>query len=253
MKINFNQISLKSFNYPEDFSPEFDTNKALNEWYHTYIEIHSNGYGLTWLNLITIGILLSGIFVLITKNPVVAVLYLIALFLQISGYLFLIGLPFIGLSYILVYIGAVSILFLFILMLINVRISELQSNSSNGLILAFLAGILLYSSIVSTLPINSNLVVYVKTKILNIINNKFIELYDVNLLINDTWDGNLVSITAVSSIGNLLYTSHNMWLIITSTILLLAMVGAIVMTTGAIYNFINYKYTINNLYSKTYK
>jgi hypothetical protein len=51
----------------------------------------------------------------------------------------------------------------------------------------------------------------------------------------------------------LLYTSHNMWLIITSTILLLAMVGAIVMTTGAIYNFINYKYTINNLYSKTYK
>ena len=63
----------------------------------------------------------------------------------------------------------------------------------------------------------------------------------------------MVSVTAVSSIGGLIYTSHSIWLIITSTILLLAMVGAIVMTTGAIYNFINYKYTIDNRYSKIYK
>jgi NADH-ubiquinone oxidoreductase chain 6 len=48
------------------------------------------------------------------------------------------GLNFIGLSYLLVYVGAVSILFLFILMLINVRISELLSNTSNSIPLAII-------------------------------------------------------------------------------------------------------------------
>jgi len=48
----------------------------------------------------------------------------------------MLGLSFIGLSYLIIYIGAVSILFLFILMLINVRISELQNNTSNSLPLA---------------------------------------------------------------------------------------------------------------------
>ena len=76
--------------------------------------------------------------------------------MQISGYLLLIGMSFIGLSYLLVYIGAVSILFLFILMLINVRVSELHSDSSNSLFLAFLGGIAFYSSIVLILPLRIN-------------------------------------------------------------------------------------------------
>jgi NADH-ubiquinone oxidoreductase chain 6 len=53
----------------------------------------------------------------------------------------MLGINFIGLSYLLVYVGAVSILFIFILMLINIRISELVDNSSNSLPLAILIGI----------------------------------------------------------------------------------------------------------------
>ena len=49
-----------------------------------------------------------------------------------------------GLSYILVYVGAVSILFLFILMLINIRISELLSETNNDIPLAFLIVLLFY-------------------------------------------------------------------------------------------------------------
>jgi len=71
---------------------------------------------------------------------IVSVLFLIGLFLCISGYLILTGLNFIGLAYLLVYIGAVSILFLFILMLINVRISELLIDSINSIPLAILVG-----------------------------------------------------------------------------------------------------------------
>ena len=45
-----------------------------------------------------------------------------------------------------------------------------------------------------------------------------------------TWDGNLAETGHISSIGNIMYTSYSIWLILTSIILLLAMVGAIVIT-----------------------
>lgn len=48
----------------------------------------------------------------------------------------MLGINFIGLSYLLVYVGAVSILFLFILMLINIRISELATENNNSVSLA---------------------------------------------------------------------------------------------------------------------
>src|SRR5258706_2200804 len=96
-------------------------------------ETFTNGYKIESLDIISLLSILCGILVIISKNPIVSVLFLIGLFLSIAGYLMLLGLNFIGLSYLLVYVGAVSILFLFILMLINVRISELLSNTSNSI------------------------------------------------------------------------------------------------------------------------
>jgi NADH-ubiquinone oxidoreductase chain 6 len=64
----------------------------------------------------------------------------------------MLGLNFIGLSYLLVYIGAVSILFLFILMLINIRISELLSDTSNSIPLAIMLGICFNYPLYEILP-----------------------------------------------------------------------------------------------------
>src|ERR1700741_5563925 len=83
---------------------------------------------------------------------IISVLFLIALFLSISCYLMVLGLNFIGLSYLLVYVGAVSILFLFILMLINVRISELLSNTSNSIPLAIIITISFNYPVYQILP-----------------------------------------------------------------------------------------------------
>jgi NADH-ubiquinone oxidoreductase chain 6 len=99
-------------------------------------ESFTNGYRAEVLDIISLVAILCGILVIISKNPIVSVLFLIGLFLSIASYLMILGLNFIGLSYLLVYVGAVSILFLFILMLINVRISELLSNTSNSIPLA---------------------------------------------------------------------------------------------------------------------
>src|ERR1700755_2698415 len=103
-------------------------------------EISFSGYKEINLDLLYLIAILFGVLVIISKNPIVSVLFLIGLFVSISCYLILTGLNFIGLSYLLVYIGAVSILFLFILMLINVRISELLIDSVNSIPLALLVG-----------------------------------------------------------------------------------------------------------------
>ena len=80
----------------------------------------------------------------------------ILLFSNISCYLIFIGIVFIGLSYLLVYVGAVSILFLFILMLINIRVSELIGDTNNNIPLAIIAILSFFIPISSILPNSDN-------------------------------------------------------------------------------------------------
>jgi len=115
-------------------------------------ETITNGYKTEALDIISLLAILCAILVIISKNPIISVLYLIGLFGCISSYLILLGLNFIALSYLIVYIGAVSILFLFILMLINIRISEIQNNTKNSIFLGIFITIFLYNSIFPLLP-----------------------------------------------------------------------------------------------------
>src|SRR6266511_2808368 len=113
---------------------------------------YSSNFQSNILNIIFILSLLCGILVIISKNPIISILYLIGLFSNISFYLIMLGLSFICLSYLIIYIGAVSILFLFILMLINIRISELQSDTNNSIPLTIIIGISLSYSLFQLLP-----------------------------------------------------------------------------------------------------
>src|SRR5947208_10790174 len=115
-------------------------------------ETFTNGYISNILDIISIFAVFCAISVIINKNPIISVLFLIGLFGSISCYLIMLGLSFIGLSYLIVYIGAVSILFLFILMLINIRISELQSDTNNSIPLTIIIGISLSYSLFKLLP-----------------------------------------------------------------------------------------------------
>ena len=197
----------------------------------------SNGLIPEFIDIIYLVSILLGIFTIISKNPVVSVLFLIGLFVSISVLLISIGFTFIGLSYILVYVGAVSILFLFILMLINIRISELLNETNNDVPLAILTVILFYNIIAQVLPVNlaeknfsSNFTSFLNgslnEKSLN--NNNFTE--EIVYTSSKSWDSSLVDITQITSIGNVMYTNYAIWLIIASVILLLAMVGSIVIT-----------------------
>src|ERR1700709_273478 len=117
-------------------------------------ETFTNGLSYVFLNFLSLAAILCCILVIISKNPIVSVLFLIGLFLSISAYLMMLGINFIGLSYLLVYVGAVSILFLFILMLINVRICELTTDNSNSIPLAIMIGIFFNVTLYKLLPTN---------------------------------------------------------------------------------------------------
>jgi NADH-ubiquinone oxidoreductase chain 6 len=152
-----------------------------------------NGYSSILLNILYILAILSSILVIISKNPIISVIFLIALFLSISLYLILSGLIFIGLSYLIVYIGAVSILFLFILMLINIRLSELQSNPNNSIPLSIFITLISIISFFEVLPSNisksinlSNILYYVfniKNEYIEHINKKSFMLLDEQLYV----------------------------------------------------------------------
>ena len=200
-------------------------------------ETFTNGLYSDILNIISLFVIFCGIFVIISKNPVISILFLIGLFGGISCYLIILGLSFIGLTYLIVYIGAISILFLFIVMLINVRISELQSNTSNSIALAIIVGILFNYSLFEVLPyditilnnynitLNIFYIFYLNNYLRNLdLNN------DILFITSKIWDGNLGETSHITSIGNIMYTNYNVWLIIASFIILVAMVGAIVIT-----------------------
>ena len=185
-------------------------------------ETYTDGYRADILDIISLSAILCGIFVIISKNPIISVLFLIGLFLSISCYLILTGLNFIGLSYLLVYIGAVSILFLFILMLINVRISELLIDSLNSIPLAILLGSFFNYFVNNVLP-------YMMVAFNSLLYH-FSTAAKLASVTSVSWDGYLAETSHITSIGNILYGNYSIWLIITSIILLLAMVGAIVIT-----------------------
>ena len=212
--------------------------KGFMNTLYIFNEYITNGFRTELLDIIATLAVLSGILVIVCKNPILSVLFLIGLFLSIAGYLIVIGLNFIGLSYLLVYVGAVSILFIFILMLLNVRISELLGNTRNSLPLAVFIIISIYYPLYPILPNSiypmntneSNL--FYNTEVYNnsLIKLNYSEINKLYFVNNNVWDGNLSESSHITSIGNIMYTNYSIWLLLTSIILLLAMVGTIVIT-----------------------
>ena len=168
--------------------------------------------------------------------------------MSVAGYLMMLGINFIGLSYLLVYVGAVSILFLFILMLINVRISELITDNSNSIPLAIMISI--FVNINQLFPRVVGMPVMMVGGF-HLMKKNYIDLkgeiqpymdfdnsytymgYDLNELFfvtSPSWDLKLAEAFHITSIGNIIYTNYPLWLILTSIILLLAMIGSILIT-----------------------
>ena len=187
--------------------------------------------------------LLSSVFTITSKNPVISVIFLISTFVSGALYLILIGINFLGISYIIVYVGAIAVLFLFVIMLLNIRLTDILeagSQYTKNIPLALAIGSLFTYEIFTIIPFSFNDVSLISS-LLNLITNLnglFLnsDISTVNVVYNTInpvlADTTFTNFLQVQSIGQSLYTFGAYWLIITSVILLLAMVAPIFISKG---------------------
>ena len=195
-----------------------------------------------FINILAFGTLLSSVFCITSKNPVISVIFLISTFVQAAVYLILIGINFVGISYIVIYVGAIAVLFLFIIMMINIKLTDILETGSQytkNLPLAIAIGSLFIFIIFTILPFNFNNVpalsifldnITILNSIFSNSNIKTISL--INFIVNNNLflslsDLIITDFQQIEVLGHGLYTYGAILLIILSIILLLAMFAII--------------------------
>jgi NADH-ubiquinone oxidoreductase chain 6 len=190
------------------------------------------------INILAFGTLLSSILVITSKNPVIAVIFLISVFFNAAGYLILLGVGFIGISYILLYVGAITVLFLFVIMMINIKLTDILETGSQytkNFPLALAIGSLFIYEIFTIMPFTFNnvsalssfleLLTNLNSLLLNSDTSSFVNV--LNTFNPNIADTTITSFLHIEAIGHGLYTYGASLLIICSVILLLAMTAPI--------------------------
>ncbi len=93
--------------------------------------------------LFSICVIVGGLFTVISRNPVHSVLWLILSFLSAAGLFVLLGAEFVAMLLIIVYVGAVAVLFLFVVMMLDVDFAELKAEMAKYMPLALLIGLVI--------------------------------------------------------------------------------------------------------------
>ena len=93
--------------------------------------------------LFAVSLLVGGLFTVISRNPVHSVLWLILSFISAAGLFVLLGAEFVAMLLIIVYVGAVAVLFLFVVMMLDVDFAELKAEMAKYMPLAILIGMIL--------------------------------------------------------------------------------------------------------------
>ncbi|WEK46933.1 MAG: NADH-quinone oxidoreductase subunit J [Candidatus Andeanibacterium colombiense] len=154
--------------------------------------------------------ILSGVCVIMSRNPVHSVLWLILAFFNAAGLMVLVGAEFIAMLLVIVYVGAVAVLFLFVVMMLDIDFAELRA----GFVKNFPLGILIALVLAAELVLGMSLL-------------------HAGALHLGTPDGSaapLADKSNIESIGALLYSKYLFLFESAGLILLVAMVGAIVLT-----------------------
>ncbi|TKZ21718.1 NADH-quinone oxidoreductase subunit J [Shimia litoralis] len=93
--------------------------------------------------LFAICVIVGGLFTVVSRNPVHSVLWLILAFLSSAGLFVLLGAEFVAMLLVIVYVGAVAVLFLFVVMMLDVDFAELKAEMAQYMPLALLIGVVL--------------------------------------------------------------------------------------------------------------
>jgi len=167
----------------------------------------------------------SGIMVISSRNPVHSVLFLVLVFCNSAGLLILLETEFLAMLFLVVYVGAIAVLFLFVVMMLNVRITELNESVLRYLPIGGLILIIFLFEILSV--INGDLVPFFSSNLFFFENDNFILNESLNTVF---WTNQVNPTTNIEALGEVLYTYYVYCFIIASLVLLVSMIGAILLT-----------------------
>ena len=158
-------------------------------------------------------LLLSSLMVILSQNSIYSVLFLVLSFVSSSSLLFLLECEYISLIFILIYVGAIAVLFLFVVMMLDIKTVYLAKDS------------------LKYFPFGSFLGFIFLTEILLVVPSIFesINPYNTSFLCNhySDWVNKLDYFTEIVSIGHLLYTDYIIQFLLSGNILLLATLGPV--------------------------
>ena len=158
--------------------------------------------------LFAISVIAGGLFTVISRNPVHSVLWLILSFLSAAGLFVLLNAEFVAMLLIIVYVGAVAVLFLFVVMMLDVDFAELKAEMARYMPLALLIGLVILMQFVMAFG---------------------------------AWDANSAAeglrtqvitdeVHNTAALGLILYDQYFLLFQLSGLIMLVAMIGAIVLT-----------------------
>jgi NADH-quinone oxidoreductase subunit J len=160
----------------------------------------------------------AAVFVILAKNPIQSVLFLILVYLLTASLFMLLGAEFLAILVFIIYIGAISILFLFVIMLLNLRAVELHSTFFNYLPVGSFLGLLFFLEIfyifATNYTIHSNSVFFLTID-------------------NTSWLNLITQKSNLYLFGIILYNYNWFFVIIIAVILLVAMMGPIIFTVDS--------------------
>ncbi len=155
--------------------------------------------------LIAAVVILSAVFVIAARNPVHSVLWLILAFFSSAGLFVLIGAEFLAMLLVVVYVGAVAVLFLFVVMMLDVDFVELKQGTLRYWPFALLVGFIFLAELALV----------------------WVAGIDISM---DSFDPSPGADTNTEAIGRVMYTDYLLLFQLAGGILLVAMIGAIVLT-----------------------
>jgi NADH-quinone oxidoreductase subunit J len=167
------------------------------------------------LTAFSISLLVSAFFVISSRNPVHSVMFLVLVFLFSAGLLFCLEVEFLALSFIIVYVGAIAVLFLFVVMMLDIKIGDNSLGFLNYGPIAYFITFLFLLEI--TIPLIKGVTAY-----------PYSTLTTEYLYIN--WFDQIDVITNLEAIGQLLYTYYFVFFLMSGFILFIAMLAAIMLT-----------------------
>jgi NADH-ubiquinone oxidoreductase chain 6 len=187
-----------------------------------------------FIDILAWGTIFSSVLVIVSVNPVIAVIFLISVFCNAAGFLILLGVGFIGISYLIIYVGAITVLFLFVIMMFNIKLSDIvntqaQINANMAFVIA-ITGLFVYE-MKWILPFAVNDISGIPSLLLHESNKILLSSNTVNNVLNtfnpNIADTSFTSFLQIETLGEGLYTYGAPLLISCSMLLLLAMIAPI--------------------------